>query len=89
MHGLKGNIDLSFLIDREVIQVAIGINQVIFAFDEDVTVSVEGQFEYSAAVGSVQWKPGAIHVAARSVGLLASARGALLLPGGLPPGGHR
>jgi len=72
MHGLKGNINLSFLRDREVIQVAIGINQVIFAFDDDVTLSVEGEFEYTAGLGSEQWRPGAVHAAARTVGLLGS-----------------
>ena len=70
MYGLKDNIDLSFLKDREVIQVAIGTYQVIFAFDEDVTVSVEGQFEYSPKSGAVQWRPAAPHVAASTVGLL-------------------
>ena len=29
----------------------------IFAFDEDVTLSVEGQFEYTAGLGSEQWTP--------------------------------
>lgn len=72
MYGLKDNIDLSFLKGREVIQVAIGTYQVIFAFDEDVTVSVEAQFEYSAKSGLVEWRPGASHLAANAVGLLGS-----------------
>ena len=47
MYGLKKDIDLSFLNGREVIQVAIGIHQVQFGFDEDVRISVEGGFCYS------------------------------------------
>jgi hypothetical protein len=72
MYGLKENLDLSFLKGREVIQVAIGIHQVTFAFDEGVTISVEGQFEYVSVSGSVEWQPGASHLACNAVGLLSS-----------------
>jgi hypothetical protein len=44
MYGLKKTIDLGFLMDREVGQVAIGMYQVVFSFDEDVTIAVEGEF---------------------------------------------
>jgi len=36
MYGLKKDIDLSFLTGRELIQLAIGVYQVQFGFDEDV-----------------------------------------------------
>jgi len=70
MHGLKENTDLTFLKGREVIQVAIGKDQVIFAFDEDVTISVEGQFEYADKASSSEWRPGSSQVAASAVSLL-------------------
>lgn len=70
MHGLNKSIDLQFLKSREVIQVAIGIYQVIFAFDDDVTISVEGRFEYISSSGACEWRPGASHVAATTVNLL-------------------
>lgn len=47
MYGLKKEIDLSFLTGRELIQVAIGSFQVQFHFDEDVALSVEGDFAIS------------------------------------------
>jgi hypothetical protein len=43
MYGLEKEFDLSFLNGREVEQVAIGVYQIQFGFDEDVRVSVEGQ----------------------------------------------
>jgi hypothetical protein len=46
MYGLKKEIDLSFLTGRELIQVAIGLHQVRFGFDDDVAVSVEAEFHY-------------------------------------------
>lgn len=70
MHGLNKNVDLSFLNGREVIQVAIGTHQVTFAFDEDVSISVEGEFTYSNGRNESIWKPGASHIAAGTVALL-------------------
>jgi hypothetical protein len=46
MFGLKKDIDLSFLNGREVEQVSVGLYQVQFGFDEDVRISVEGEFRY-------------------------------------------
>jgi hypothetical protein len=70
MHGLKKDIDLNFLNGRELIQVAIGMHQVIFAFDEDVAISVEGEFTYSNGKNTVVWKPGTPDAAATTVALL-------------------
>jgi hypothetical protein len=39
MYGLSKDLDLNFLNGREVVQVAIGIYQIIFGFDEDVRIS--------------------------------------------------
>ena len=46
MYGLDRDIDLSFLKGREVEQIAIGVYQITFAFDEDVRISVEVRFSY-------------------------------------------
>ena len=39
-------IDLRFLNDRELIQVAVGLYHISFRFDEDVAISAEGDFRY-------------------------------------------
>src|ERR1700722_19118390 len=70
MYALDPTLDLSFLKDRELIQVGIGLYQVIFAFDEEVTLSVEGKCEYSSSNGSAVWTPGASAAAAGTVGIL-------------------
>jgi hypothetical protein len=72
MYGLKKDIDLSFLNGREVIQVAIGVYQTQFGFDEDVTIYVHSQFSYFDGRDEWIWKPegGAAQIAARTVSLL-------------------
>ena len=72
MYGLNKNIDLNFLNGRELIQVAIGVYQVQFAFDEDVTIYVEGGFSYFDGKDEVVWKPepAAADIASRTVMLL-------------------
>ena len=74
MHGLRNDIDLSFLNARELIQVAIGVYQVQFGFDEDVMLYVESQFNYFDGQDEWIWKPepGAAQIAARTVSLLIS-----------------
>jgi hypothetical protein len=72
MYGLKKDIDLSFLNGREVIQVAIGVYQTQFGFDEDVTIYVHSQFSYFDGRDEWIWKPegGAAQIAARTLSLL-------------------
>ena len=72
MYGLNRDVDLSFLTGREVIQVAVGTYQVQFHFDEDVNISVEGEFKYFDGKDETTWsaKPESAHVAARTVALL-------------------
>ena len=43
MYGLNPEINLSFLVGRELLQVCIGIHQVQLHFDKDVSISIEGQ----------------------------------------------
>lgn len=72
MYGLKKEIDLSFLAGRELIQVAIGICQIQFGFDEDISISVESEFR--CFDGQAEWiwrpEPGSASIAARAVALL-------------------
>ncbi len=70
MYGLPGNLDLEFILEREVIQIAIGVYQVIMAFDKQLKISIEGEFEYITKEGRLTWKPTETQVAAKTVGLL-------------------
>jgi hypothetical protein len=72
MYGLNKDINLSFLGGREVGQVAIGIYQIIFGFDEDVTISAYSQFNYFDGRDEWIWKPepGVVQIAARTLSLL-------------------
>jgi hypothetical protein len=69
MNGLDPGIDLSFLRGREVIQIAVGLFQVVFAFDEQVSISVESEFRFSSTDSCV-WQPGAPQAAAPTLRLL-------------------
>jgi hypothetical protein len=66
--------DLSFLVGRELIQVGIGLYQIQFHFDEDVTVSVETEFRYFDGQDEWSWRqePGSHQIAARTVVMLAA-----------------
>jgi len=72
MYGLSSDIDLSFLNGREVGQVAIGVYQIQFGFDEDVRISVEGGFTYFNGKDETVWRPepGFSQVASHTVALL-------------------
>lgn len=72
MHGLRENVDLSFLKGRELIQLCVGHYQTIFKFDEDVAISVEGEFRYSDGQDELIWRPepGSPALAARVTTLL-------------------
>ncbi len=72
MYGLNKDIDLSFLDGRQVEQVAIGIYQIIFGFDEDVRISAYSEFNYFDGREEWVWKPepGAVQIAARTLSLL-------------------
>jgi hypothetical protein len=71
MYGLDITIDLSFLIGREAIQIAIGLYQVIFAFDDSVSISVESEFRLISPQGDVSiWQPPGPYTAAAALRLL-------------------
>jgi len=72
MNGLRKDTNLGFLNARELVQVAIGVYQIQFGFDENVTIYVESQFSYYDGQKEWIWKPepGAAQIAARTVSLL-------------------
>ncbi|SRR5882724_5752541 len=70
MYGLDPDIDLSFLKNREVIQVAVGLYQIVFAFDGEITVSVEGRCERRSSSFSTVWIPDPFGDAAGMLSLL-------------------
>jgi len=72
MYGLPKNIDLSFLNGREVVQIAIGIFQVQFGFDEDAAIYVHSQFSHFDGHQDWTWTPdpSKVPVAARALSLL-------------------
>ena len=69
MYGLSKDIDLTFLAGRQVEQVAIGVYETIFGFDEDVRITAYSQFSYFDGQKEWIWKPepGAAQIASRTV----------------------
>jgi hypothetical protein len=53
MYGLKPDEDLSFLIGVEVIQVCIGVNEVILNGDRDVRITILSDFSVSRQGGAM------------------------------------
>jgi hypothetical protein len=53
MYGLPKDINLSFLRNRELIQICFGAYQVQFNFDKIVRIYVHNAFSYVNATGSV------------------------------------
>jgi hypothetical protein len=74
MYGLSKDLDLSFLNGRLVEQVAIGVYQIQFGFDDDVRISTYMLFRYFDGQQEWIWKPEprAAQIAARTVSLLAA-----------------
>ncbi len=72
MYGLRKDIDLKFLNGRECLQVAIGVYQIQFGFDDDVRISIEGEFRYFDGGTEVVWRhePGYVQIASCMVALL-------------------
>jgi hypothetical protein len=69
---LKQDVDLSFIMGRELNQVAIGLYQVQFHFDDTVTVSVEDSFTYERLDRKDSWKAGQLNVAGLTAELVGS-----------------
>jgi hypothetical protein len=72
VYGLRKDTNLSFLMGREVQQVAIGDYEIIFGLDGDIRISVESEFGYFDGQREWVWRPepGASLIAAHSATLL-------------------
>src|ERR1700744_6267920 len=72
MRELCSDLDLDFLIDRCVQQVAIGLYEVVFVFDKDVRVTVYQEFRYFDGQAEWIWRPeiGSSLMAAPTLALL-------------------
>jgi len=46
MFGLKENTDLSFLNEKELIQVGIGFNDLVLYFEENIHISITSECEF-------------------------------------------
>lgn len=53
MYGLPEDIDLTFLHGKELLQVCIGLNEVILNFHGQVSITVESEFTHMARTGEV------------------------------------
>jgi Family of unknown function (DUF6188) len=75
---LKADIDLSFLVGQKLIQIAIGLYQVQFRFDQETSISVEDCFTYERAEKKHCWKSGELEKAGPVVELVGSVVNAVL-----------
>lgn len=55
MYGLPADINLEFLVGRELIQVAVGLHEIVLVFDDNVSISIESH----CAIGGATYNPGA------------------------------
>jgi len=51
MYGLPENVDLTFLEDRQLVQVCLGSSSVTLNFDENIWISVENTFYHYSVDG--------------------------------------
>lgn len=70
MYGLRKETDISFLQGLELLQIAVGRYQVIFAFEGGVSVTVEGSYELRLDGEVTLWTPGETRAAGASLALL-------------------
>lgn len=70
MYGLNDNIDLSPLTGRTLLQVCTGRFQVRFAFDGEISVSVECCFQVHSQGAFQEWSSGLFENAAAALGLI-------------------
>lgn len=55
MYGLKPDVDLSFFLGKELIQVAVGPYDVQFHFHESVSLSVQNRIEHISEGVETEW----------------------------------
>lgn len=51
MFGLPADFDGAFLVNRSLLQVCIGLHEVILRFDEDIDIAIESRFKVATAGG--------------------------------------
>lgn len=51
MYGLPENVDLNFLKAKRLIQICISAHQIIFGFDEDISISIESPIKLISGIG--------------------------------------
>lgn len=56
--------------NKEIVQLAIGVYQVVFGFVEDIALSVESCFRYVSDSETVEWRPREIQAAAKAAKLI-------------------
>jgi hypothetical protein len=52
MYGLEKNIDLSFLTNKDLLQIAVSQFQITLYFSDEVTVSIEGNFQHNNQINT-------------------------------------
>jgi hypothetical protein len=70
VYGIPASLDLSFLTNKELIQVAVGQFQVQFHFMENIAINVENMFVYHSADGMTIWRPNELAAAAAPLKLV-------------------
>ena len=53
MYGLEKSLNLQFLIGRELLQLCIGLCQVIMRFSEDTSISIECDLRFTGKNGEI------------------------------------
>jgi hypothetical protein len=70
VYGIPASLDLSFLTNKELIQVAVGQFRVRFHFMENIDINVESTFVYQSVDALTIWRPNEIAAAAAPLKLL-------------------
>jgi hypothetical protein len=53
MYGLPKNIDLRFLIGKELLSISVAPNEVILRFDDYLTINITSECDYQPSVGEI------------------------------------
>jgi Family of unknown function (DUF6188) len=72
VYGVPDSPEWSFLVGREVLQICVGLHQVILRFDGEVSMDIECEFDHSGATAKVPFGATLPSKAAGLVSLLGS-----------------
>ena len=70
MHKLDKNVDLSFLKEKTLLQVCVGLNILILRFDDDIAISVESMIKLFSNNGEIYQYENFIYIDKEFLGLL-------------------